>query len=856
MGGVVYGGEALSPNVSGAITWQVEETDIYTGFQTLYTFTLNSGIQLPSYAVYALINNIELNLSVSSTVCYTPPLGSLYVASKIGAGLLAPIYISGNQQYTGAYVTPSGGNLPILPGDLGPEQQWPLGSSLQNQTAEIDLGTIVSTLAFYSNDLPGVGTRIRLQTWESQAAVTHLQNAASVSGEAAVVGDDGIRSSIVTDMQPIPRTSEDCDVAAQAYLYDRVNPFYQGTYTASYLFFDQLTNDIEFYPCCGRYLFLNAPQRGFNKYNAIVTAITTTISELAGEIMDHAISFGPDLHLEKVMADFVSQPANVLLPQDTVVTLTPQQIAQIEANNAYIADVVMSRFDTLAMTGETASLLLQDTMPINAFYELRNEDLNWGVADSGLIARYYDNDTVVLPRAVNGYEQVWYIRFVNPTGGPNNTTALSRRSKVLRLYWPQIPSVPAYLYADSETINVDFNGDIRNIEGIELRDGTDTVAYYDGIVGSEFDMQLSLGTLRGQLQAGVSVVGGPVGSYMLGTVPATERSFTIHFFNLMWEYSPGLSVYIPPPSAPVISEGYRWGPALQINVSSTPRTDIQYTTLQLATLNQQIFRVATPILDYPSSASIESIGSGVITAYSPAITGFPNSSIYANGASGALAVQFNGYADVSRFGGATFEIEVSVDFGNTWQVWNTLIAPQAEYTQYTSQYITLPLPSASGAYNYNASAVQVRLLVAGTRGPGSGVTQAYGSITDAYVISTLDPFFNAIVPATGSFNFVGSSGIFYQAQQQGAVASFNVNIQVTGAVCARAQFADYISSGSWSNECFIPQGDLIASDYLAGQGSVPPAITNANGTSGGIFTYATSFVSGNAYIEMFCRLEI
>jgi hypothetical protein len=48
---------------------------------------------------------------------------------------------------------------------------------------------------------------------------------------------------------------------------------------------------------------------------------------------------------------------------------------------------------------------------------------------------------------------------------------------------------------------------------------------------------------------------------------------------------------------------------------------------------------------------------------------------------------------------------------------------------------------------------------------------------------------------------------------------------------------DYISSGAWSNTLHVPIGDLIASDYMVGQGSIPPAITNSSAGAGGIFTY-------------------
>src|SRR5271168_240481 len=70
-----------------------------------------------------------------------------------------------------------------------------------------------------------------------------------------------------------PRTSEDCEYACQAYLTDRVGQFYQGSYTASSLpFFRPMTDEIEFYPTCGRYLYVNAPKFDIVKQKFIVTS--------------------------------------------------------------------------------------------------------------------------------------------------------------------------------------------------------------------------------------------------------------------------------------------------------------------------------------------------------------------------------------------------------------------------------------------------------------------------------------------------------------------------------------------------------------------------------------------------------
>ena len=1068
MGGVVFGGEQLAPTVSGNITWQVQETDVFTGFITNYTFVV-SGCQLPSFAIYGLINNVRLNLSLTGTTIYTPPLATLNVCSEIGAGLLQPIYISGNQQYTGAYVTPSGGNLPILPGQLGAEQQWPLGSSLQNQSAEIDIGTTLSTLNFYSNDLPGVGTRIRLQSWESQAAVSRVQDPASIAIEAAVVGDDGIRSAIINNLNPLPRCAEDCDAAAQAYITDRVNTFYQGTYMASYLFFKQTTNNIDFYPVCGRFLNINSPARGINNLQTLVTSVTTTVVEMFGEIMNHSISFGPDLYLEKVIEQFVSQPANVLLPQDTVVQPTPQQLAQV--GFSYLPDVVSSKFETLKITGTTALLALTDVVAgPNIFYELRSADLNWGKNDNNLLARYYGNQVVSLPRS--NFEQVWYLRFVS-INAITGSISTSRRSKVLRLFWPLVPSVPAFLYADSSTINCDFNGDIRNIEGIELRNGavvgtsavwknasgaiakfaseplggytvgaywseftvedvlpsdaiiigiypviiaegvwelsfqymkygiglsfggfaptggvgftnpygpiihttdpmqpavsfpvteftapsigtdltdllgqgvlaalnsslgpdfgladtlnisavgfavvyesatpvvstqiaspvalapnqglawalpleilldipgTGTVAgfpatilnpgtpgspggdftYYDGIVGSEFDMMLNLDSLRGNVSANASVIGGPVGSFMKGKIPlGGQNSQTVVPTVAQAIPTSGLLTWVNAPgvlltgvlagdfaTAPGTAHSTRsYGPLAVSGLffAGVP-DDVTLDGIEVnfdfgfggaggeGTLNAVLTYEGIPI------SEVKSLPTGTwptgYTLGGPTdLWGMQVGKLTPAHLAG-LGVLFTGEVTLLLgFGGLNLNnVSVGVSY---------YAAPQRnfnvyffnlmwEYSPPLTVYIPPPpAPIISEGFRWG-SALQVNV---------AAITRPDILFTTLQLSTFSGAFATSEITATGTFNNPGATGIFYQAQTNGAPASFAVNVPVTGDIWAQVQFQDHISAGPWSSILHIPMGNLIASDYLGAQGSTPPTITNGDAGSGGIIGY-------------------
>lgn len=877
IGGVVFGGEQLAADVPANITWQLQDTNIFTGVIQTSTFTVKD-VSIPSFAIYALLANIQLNLSVTATTIYTPPQGTLNICSKIGAGLLAPIYISGNQQYTGGYVTPSGGNLPILPGDLGPEQQWPLGSSLQNQSAEIDLGTTVSSLSFYSNDLPGVGTRIRLQTWESQAAVSRIIDPASILVEAAVVGDDGHRSTIITNMNPLPRSSEDCDAAGQAYITDRVGNFYQGTYTASYLFFKQDSNNLDFYPTCGRYLQVNSPARGINKQQFLVSSVTTSVLEMKGEIMNHVISYGPDYHFEKVIANFIEQPPNVLLPQDTVIQPLPQILNQL--GSTYLPNVSSSKLDTLLITGTNVTLTFNDPIPfVGAYYELRSADLNWGQGGNYLLGKFTSNVSVTLPRS--GFEQLWYLRFVYFPPG-STTPAISRRAKVLRVYWPQVPSVPAYLYADSSTINCDFNGDIRNIEGIELRDTTGEFVYYDGIVGSEFDMMLNLDSLRGSISAGASVIGGPVGSFMKGTIPIGNTPVT--------------QTLIPS----------------TVGQTAVPGGELAWTDPENATsTDPTVYAVARVIGDHVTKTFAPMLFSGGMDWNTPPevsllaiIVKVTAASVVGNTIAGSLTAQLCldgfpvGPAQIVAMRQATelYEFGSGTTSPDTNPDWSQVVTPDQLNAGRVGVLLSAVVesgPAIGGTgegitivYDFNISVSYVAvpqrnfnvyffnlmweysppLAVFIPEPPAPQISIGYrwgpslqinvGTIQRTDInyttlqLSTASATLVQGTPITGTFNNSGQQGLFYQAQTNGNPASFQVNVPVTGDIYARVQFVDHIGAGDWSNILFIPQGNLIASDYLGAQGSVPPTVTNGNLGSGGVISYFSGKDGDGVYINM------
>lgn len=590
LGGNAYGG--VETAVTGNVTFIVQDFDIAaaTGFYYLPNISKSSvaAVNLPAFCAYGLVNNEQLNLTVNYTTLALMPLGSLSAYEGPSGlwqptGLILPMLPPGSGGYIGPvapWPADASGSIwppPLLRGTT-PHQEV-LGNGFELQAAQITQGNEADTLAFYAQTLPAAGTSIRLQSFESQAAISRLQASGSIAEEAFVVGDDGIRSAIVSNLNPLPRTSEDCDNAAQAFLADRTSVFYNGTYNCTSYFLNNLSSDLQFYPTCGRYLYVNSPARGIFKQWMLVTQLTikvldavgnsqktlTTFPGNVGEVLQFSISFGADLHLEKVLYNFVDiQPPNVLTPSDTAEPINP--IFDYQIDNAFQPDLTSIMVNPISDTAAQVTVYDDLVAPI----EIRLEDANWG---QGATPDYVATVTAANFALVRlQFEQIWYMRFVDSTTG-----TFSRRSKVVRIYYPVTPLPPTLISADSNFLQFDFNGDIRNVYGFELRASEITGYDMSGnpIYGPPVPIVQKPAVSFGDLNIDLTRT--------INTFPLSgNRVFFAYFFNHQWSYSQPTQVTVPAPVA-TIEEGYRFGQSLNI-LCTIPnnRTDITQQLWQVA----------------------------------------------------------------------------------------------------------------------------------------------------------------------------------------------------------------------------------------------------------------------------------
>lgn len=400
LNGLEFGGRANT--TVGSVTFIVQDYDIAAATGVFYTPKVTQAsvndVDLPPFAVLALVNNHRLNVSVTNTTIASMPLGGLLALEGPSGlvyptGLILPMLPPDSGGFIGEAADLTGaasGNVLLTPGllDTSVEHVLELGAGFDLQIAQVTAGQSADTLGFYVQSLAAAGTRIRFQSFESRAAVSRLQvtgGVGSIASQAALVGDDGIRSAIVTDLSPLPRTSEDCDNAAQAFLADRMDVAYDGSYVATNVqpasFFTGDLSDSQYWPCPGRLFRVNAPRRGITDQLFLVTQVSVRVLDGRTELLEWTITFGADLQLEKTLKSFVDlAPVGVLTPMDKAAPPVPYFTHEID--NVLLADLTQTRLDMTAI-GDTVTVEVLDDW--DGLIEVRTQDTNWGRSQVGVV---------------------------------------------------------------------------------------------------------------------------------------------------------------------------------------------------------------------------------------------------------------------------------------------------------------------------------------------------------------------------------------------------------------------------------------------------------------------------------------
>ncbi len=192
----------------------------------------------------------------------------------------------------------------------------------------------------------------------------------------------------------------------------------------------------------------------------MVNTTRTQVTELREEVLQLSIDYGPDLYLEKLLAQFNQRADKLLTP--TEISTPPNPIDISLVGDFFLTTPDSATILTIQNSSVTGNTVVMD---LGAFIgatgmEIRRIDLGWGNQDKNQLVGVFTDQTVVLPRTSR--DQSWFLRY-------KNGNQYSRFSRALRVVYPLIPSPPLLLSSNATQATFDFNGDIRDIYGLEVR---------------------------------------------------------------------------------------------------------------------------------------------------------------------------------------------------------------------------------------------------------------------------------------------------------------------------------------------------------------------------------------------------
>jgi hypothetical protein len=433
----VYGGTELG--ASARVVLEVRAFDVAEPAPPVVTVLFEGTLEeVPTVAIYAPVNSADLHV-VMNFLQVTRPIQAWLETAKPGQALRLRT--------------------------LG------FGIAGQDATITSDPNSNQWALEFYEDTIPEAGERITLRYRAAGRSLARVRDAASVAAEAALAGDDGVRATVLRDLNPLPRTSTEAELAARAYLADHAAPRYEGRYTTwgefAYLF-----------PRSGRRISVRNESR-YPAFSALVRGVTSELRELATERILHTLEFGQPSRFEEMLARLV--PAEDILRPEEPAPLEPVEAG--EPVDRYLPDVAGF---TLAQIVSTHYFVdMGAPPPAGGSYQVRRTDQGWSSATApgtlqNLVAQPATEAFVLARTARN---QTFFIRPVAADG----TT--SRHSAVLALHLPLVPPAPVALTivfgVDSEqkpiiTATVEIGEqNVVDVDRVELRDEDDQTVLAD-----------------------------------------------------------------------------------------------------------------------------------------------------------------------------------------------------------------------------------------------------------------------------------------------------------------------------------------------------------------------------------------
>lgn len=482
-----YGGNTLPdyPVYRTIIT----EIDALTGKpttnQTIWTNASSTAGLGPTqfYAAYVPAVSNNLHITVSNITVSVPMQVALYTVDRdTWQGQFAHYDIT-----TGAPGVQDLTTLTWTPKAIGPNEidsydnMGSVATIVTTRQGRIDSGNILgstlynagdATLTFFkdsaklSANTPKPGQLMRLRYRRAGIAIGRAQNtdplvATSIPNEALLWGDAGYRTVTKKDLNPLPRTSVEAEMAAAALVEEGSYQHYAGTY--------EQFSTVEFtgMPRPGTILkFKNLPSGLPVTQAELITAVESTIDSRAKDIVKHIVTFGKPDKVKKFLSS-LKAPPNPFAPTDTAEVPTAADLDEIiDTTNALsllfnpitltltyggtseffpptaldiLLDLHLKSWTSNSLNPEDNYFVISigQAPPAGGGFEIRYTDQGWGDNNNKNFL-YYDTITTGKTTAqefkiARTRNTVCFVRAYDSTG------KYSRFSSGIRIVFPDIP---------------------------------------------------------------------------------------------------------------------------------------------------------------------------------------------------------------------------------------------------------------------------------------------------------------------------------------------------------------------------------------------------------------------------------
>ncbi len=263
-------------------------------------------------------------------------------------------------------------------------------------------------LAFFKDSVnrttttPPVNQVVRLSYRSAGAAIGRAISRESINTEAVSWSDSGNRTIIRRDLDPRPRTSLECEMAAAAVVSENSFTHYEGTY-------NQFSTYLTAEPMAGGIVnFSNLSSMAPSLQSEEINEVTTTLESIHPiDLFIHDISFGKPDKVRRLLAKVNRNPRAEF--QRSTAANNPTPVDASSVGLSFAPDVVNP--ELLTWDADYLHLDLGQNLGSGLHFELRYTDAGWGVDDGKNLITRTTSRYVAVPWTDRG--RVFFVKQVN-----------------------------------------------------------------------------------------------------------------------------------------------------------------------------------------------------------------------------------------------------------------------------------------------------------------------------------------------------------------------------------------------------------------------------------------------------------